>query len=507
MKPLTANILIYLLSKNECTIEKIAEIFSLNTRSIYYEIENINHILKKNKLSDLQKIQGKLSILPEEKSKIKKLFSSGNIFNAIERRLYLYLKLFSNTFISLSQEAKNLGVTRKTLSSDIKEIEQYLAEFNIKIESYPAKGVAIYGEETIIRILFTVKYYIFLLKPEICRGILKKIHEEYKEKYNFLSLERASFEIQKIFKIDSHSYFYHSFLAILFSSQIRISSKIGEKIYYNEKFYKNIKKFASKDPIYNKYLKRKNFVLLKNDEKIARILDEILEKYHLEVDDLTKYCLIDIILKGTNDETIRRKSVYYEEAIKFSEKFKKYEDSNIWDDTLLKEISFRHQLSFFKSKYNFLINSSFFRIKITPEMNSIFKIVKKICKELWGWVDLEEFWHITYILYQKLLKHKEQITPSLRVIIGDFYLGNSFLEEFYKKIKTTINIEVIEIIPAHIMKYALENNKNIDCILIFEPDISQTLAEIKIPIVLLNPYSVIESTEILKNIYQKKLSL
>jgi hypothetical protein len=93
------------------------------------------------------------------------------------------------------------------------------------------------------------------------------------------------------------------------------------------------------------------------------------------------------------------------------------------------------------------------------------------------------------------------------VIIGDFYLGNSFLEEFYKKIKTTMNIEVIEIIPAHIMKYALENNKNIDCILIFEPDISQTLAEIKIPIVLLNPYSVMESTEILKNIYQKKLSL
>lgn len=80
-----------------------------------------------------------------------------------EQRIQYILALFFSTseFIKIDTLCDELFVSRKTISTDLKSVEQYLSEYNIYLERKPYYGIAIRGFEFSLRLCLSSIFYEF----------------------------------------------------------------------------------------------------------------------------------------------------------------------------------------------------------------------------------------------------------------------------------------------------------------------------------------------------------
>ncbi|MGL5089297.1 MAG: hypothetical protein ACRC6Z_07635 [Cetobacterium sp.] len=132
-------------STNSFTLKKLSENFNVHTRTIRYDIDNINYILKNHKLSQIEKSDDGKLLLNISSNELNKIITDfGGVFSE-NRKIYLKLKFFSKELVNLTKEAQFLNVSRTTIKKDLMIIKNEMAVKNILLKEVTIKGIKIVG--------------------------------------------------------------------------------------------------------------------------------------------------------------------------------------------------------------------------------------------------------------------------------------------------------------------------------------------------------------------------
>ncbi|MGL4865928.1 MAG: HTH domain-containing protein [Cetobacterium sp.] len=174
------SILSVLNETNEFTLKKLSENFNVHTRTIRYDIDNINYILKMYKLDTIKKCEKGVFTVNLKNNEINKIINDFSGMFSENRRRYLKLKLFSKEIINLTKEADYLNTSRTTLKKDLIIIKDELLKKNIEIKELPSKGIKIVGDEEIIvqvleKEIFETVEKQFINLPNLIKNMIGKI--------------------------------------------------------------------------------------------------------------------------------------------------------------------------------------------------------------------------------------------------------------------------------------------------------------------------------------------
>lgn len=155
-----SNILKCIINSNSpITIKDIAEKFNISTRTIRYDLDIIDKYLKEilsKKLIRKPNEGISIELSKEETNKICNLFKKINDYDYVlsqnERIVYIICELLrKNDYITISNIADKMCVSRGTINNDLKLVKKWLEKNNIELESIKGRGIKAIGEEREIR--------------------------------------------------------------------------------------------------------------------------------------------------------------------------------------------------------------------------------------------------------------------------------------------------------------------------------------------------------------------
>lgn len=137
--------------KGESSLKELAKNGEINERTIRYEIEKINeYLLSKGCMVKISK--GRVEVL--EKEKIEKILEENydiKHFSAKEREKYIYLHILLERGVNQQKMCEELDISRNTSKIYLKNLEERLKKYHLKLENSYKKGVILKGEEENIR--------------------------------------------------------------------------------------------------------------------------------------------------------------------------------------------------------------------------------------------------------------------------------------------------------------------------------------------------------------------
>ncbi|MGL4672238.1 MAG: HTH domain-containing protein [Cetobacterium sp.] len=320
--------------RDDFTLKKLSENLNVHTRTIRYDIDNINYILKSYKLSEIKKYDGgklTLNIMNNDLNKIINDF--GGLFSE-NRRRYLKLKLFSKELINLTKEAEILNVSRTTIKKDLNIIKNELLLKNILFEEVATKGIKITGltrniveafEEELQKVID--KQFIDLpnilkdlvsrivgdITPEILKTRMKDIlRYEYKTVYyNKIFCKLAALNTINKLKQNKTGYNNDEINTFIFCSKGKdfILKSLSRDV--EEREEKNLEKIRE---VLREVMTE--FEILNEDEEIERLLSEIGENKMI-MPILEKICETNFYkyfykkIDGTNLDEKEIQSIFY----------------------------------------------------------------------------------------------------------------------------------------------------------------------------------------------------
>ncbi|GAA0742613.1 BglG family transcription antiterminator [Clostridium oceanicum] len=137
-------------------IKELSEKFSVSSRTIRYDLDKISYWLKENNMDLIRKpnkgikIESNLEAKNLEK-KLRGLNPYNRILSKEERQKIIFLKLYNEEKVKIEDIAKELLISKKTCSGDIKNLEKNLEKYSITIEYKNKKGLYLKGNENAIR--------------------------------------------------------------------------------------------------------------------------------------------------------------------------------------------------------------------------------------------------------------------------------------------------------------------------------------------------------------------
>lgn len=140
------------------TISGLAEKFEVSTRTIRNDIGAINEILAENGLAEVA-FQNKGQVIRTEQfSQISKLVSDGDFYTyklSKEERIKVASTLLIGAvgYITLSEIADRLFVSRATIINDLDDVKSYIKGGKLEVLSHPNKGLRVEGRESDKRLL------------------------------------------------------------------------------------------------------------------------------------------------------------------------------------------------------------------------------------------------------------------------------------------------------------------------------------------------------------------
>lgn len=148
----------------ELDIKYISEYFQVSERSIRYDIKEINEEFFQNYKSNVIDLTEGKFITNIQKNEltnlIKRTLPHSYMFTSDERIeiLLLEILLFKDKF-TLQNLSDNLLISKATLRKDIRDMNEKIKEFDVKIEINNNQGYMLAGEESNIRKLLISKLY------------------------------------------------------------------------------------------------------------------------------------------------------------------------------------------------------------------------------------------------------------------------------------------------------------------------------------------------------------
>ena len=139
------------------SLEDLSREFSVSTRTIRNELNEINTLLENDKLSPSKNIRGQGVVLilnADERRRVDKIIESysAEYYNREERYLDLIFSIgFSQKKILLYEKEEQFAISKSTMDEDMRRIRQFLDKYEIQIVSDPKLGMIFTGQEHNIR--------------------------------------------------------------------------------------------------------------------------------------------------------------------------------------------------------------------------------------------------------------------------------------------------------------------------------------------------------------------
>ena len=139
------------------SLEDLSKEFSVSTRTIRNELNEINTLLENDKLPPSKNIRGQgvvLILSADERKRVDKIIASqsADYYNRDERYLDLIFSIgFSQKKILLYEKEEQFAISKSTMDEDMRRIRQLLDKYEIQIVSDPKLGMIFTGQEHNIR--------------------------------------------------------------------------------------------------------------------------------------------------------------------------------------------------------------------------------------------------------------------------------------------------------------------------------------------------------------------
>lgn len=425
-----------LLFQDRYTINSISSILNLNSRTVRYNIKDINYTLNKYELKGVRKEKDIYYIEKKEIPKIKKLISEFSSLTSIDRRDYLLTKLLFNDKLILSHESGVLDVTRRTLNYDLVEIKKFLEHYSITVKTIPGKGLTLKGEEKNQRSLLLAFITKFLSNRADLKSIFKNlifsIIEE--ETLNTILLKFNEF-LERIEK-NLSSYSFYAIISIIIISY-RKKEKYEEEYIYPYaskeyyKYYNLVKEFTEKELD----LKLSNYSL----HMITAIILEIYSaEFEIGLDKKIRYFLTEI-QKAVEDE------------LDITKDFAK----NIFSII---------RTAVYKARFN-IVQKNFDVMDVPKFCSNIFILLQNLIPQIFDAFAVEDIIFLAVVIQEKIDEKNKMRIGTKKIVIVDNSFKQLSSKRVAEKLQQVYNVKVVGSIPAYKLGYFLKKNKDIDMII------------------------------------------
>lgn len=473
----------YVRANSITSIKDIALDLDLKERSVRYEIENINYILRLNKLEEIQKLSkgGLLFTLDKRVLNIFENFVDLEKVSKEERLDYIILKLLIEGSINISQISRKIDVCRSTIKNDLKEIEEIFNLSQINIINNK-----IFASEKDIRNYILRNYYMDISKLYYLEDRFlenkTKIQEMILRYVNYDDLCSVKTFVDTLSeKFKNNNKFYELIFSYIIISYIRVKDEKRIEFIENKSFLKST---AEYEYIADNIQSLENSLNIKYDElEILMLTDYVLGTI--------SYAYNTLIFENWIEIRILVKEIIKNVA--------KHISINILNDDILVEGLLNHiKPTIYRVKNDLSIEEELYYQSIAsyPELYSIvkkalFKLEILIGKEF-GESETALF-TIHFLASIKRNEDKLNDDKAILLVCGGGYgtsaILKNILEENYK-------VSVIDSVSYfQLLNYDLSNVDLIVSTVKLNKDIC---GKLKKPIALITPFFTFEDDEELK---------
>lgn len=402
------NILKYLSHNNNVSTKDIAQAINKSETCIRNSIKNINTFFEENNLTPLERIDGKYNLSFNISNNLSPLLLKDSIeIQAKERFNYLMFELILTEKLNLNKKTSTFNVTRKTLSLDLEEIKNFLAQKDLYLESIPWKGIYLKGDQN-NKIILSIKFLLKLILEKEFNPFSSEINKTEKLYHQYLpiEIEKKLFNLNQIilkkYNLNIGTQLSNVLLAVLIYCYLKKDSYI----------------LAEEDPLFS----LKNVKEIYNSYFSFFCSEEFLKEYpffhknsHILSSTLTRITPEILKIDITNDNIMNNIISNLESNLNF----KFTESSNLYFIQLLR-------VGNFKYKYNITHFNSFFEDiseqdkYIIDKLNSI--LIKNNINLLY-----EDLTLPALIIKHNIVKYKIQTKQKHILILDRFldcWLGN-----------------------------------------------------------------------------------
>ncbi|HBM74829.1 MAG TPA: hypothetical protein DD429_04650 [Clostridiaceae bacterium] len=458
-------------SGKSISIKQLANMFGLSERSIRYDIDNINNILKEKKLP-LIKRESEGKLLLKEKQIIINYLNSIDSFQytpEIRRKLLLYEITLSGK-INITSISKKLNTSRSTIKSDVDELKNIFNNFHLNLASNYKKGLLLVGKEEDIRKLQLKVFLDNSKMPKVDSVLFNPIIE------NFLN------GLSDIKMIED----------FIFNIQQGIGKIISDEAYNILKIYIMISVIRNKLNHTLKNIENASFLASTDEYMIIKKNKEILNKgFNIN---LNKYELLKIADLFLGSHSYNFSQSYYENWIevevlvkKLVENFSNKYGLDLTDDKeLIKGLINHIKPTLYRTQNNIKLQEFPLYAEVIKAYPKIYEITSNILKDLENFIgkkfDNDEIAIIAIYFKVSIDRNKYKLKTNKNVLLvcGLGYGTSKLLEQ---QLKQQYELNVIDSIPLHYVKKYKKMNE-VDVII---TTIRDKFPEVNKPVLVVSP--------------------
>lgn len=458
-------------SKGQTSIKEISTFTSVNDRTIRYDIEKINELLKLENISPIEKLS-KGALIHRECDKLENFIknNSQEIFFNEYRQTIILIKILFSEEICINELCESFDVTRTTIKTELGEIRKLLKENFLELEP-TGSGLKLVGDEENIRnsqLKILNQYRNLISEKNIEKRYIFNLINKYFSNINISEIEKFINYIAKQLNIvitDETYFILSNYILIMIwrIKQEKFIEKINNKNFYSEtNEFKILKKSIS-------FLEA-NFFIEVSDFELTKLTDYFLgcSSFSLNNSAYKEWIEIEIIVK------------------KIVLQFKKIHNVDLTNDTTLLNGLVNHiKPTIHRIKNGIKLENSVYE-EVIENYLTLFKHTKEALEVLEKFINLEinndEIAFIALHFKGALDRNKSNKKESKNVILicGYGYGTSKLLEQ---QLKDRYNINILDIIPLNQIKN-IDFNKNIDLII---TTLGRLELDTDIPIISINP--------------------
>ena len=472
-------ILKYLSKEKESSYKEIENVTGIKERNIRYDIERINDILSLKKLPIITKGSKGGLIFPEG-ADFNQLENDGEYIYSQEERVSLMLLtlLFDKENFKLSSFSKEFYISRSTSKRDLKLLEYYLSEKDIKLEY--SNGFSVIGNEKSISLIMKeeiVKYiYLFIENKErlnVCEQYCKKVIQNSFEDTNIREIINWVKDllngVKCVLTDESFKWYVGSILVFCLFEKHSVSYPIDDDMKIHNK---NI---IDNDKTYDLYIKKLEKIIKhkinKSDVETVIWLLYYANKYSYDLNE--SYSLIDIEAIVANLIELMSKEL----------------NINFEKDLILSAGLINHITPLINRIKNGLVIQEDIKSLLNGSDFTVCDAVKKVIRKISILDDMNNENEIAYIAIHFIASMKrinEGVTKKI-LIICRFGYGTSIMIK--EALTSQYNVKIVDTIPAYKLN-EYKNRNDIDIIVS-----TSELNDVDKPVIVVNSLSDIENTE------------
>ena len=140
-------------TEQEISLTELAEEFQISQRTVRNDLNAINDLLTEQTLANIRLGKGGKILRQKDfpeilKSLDEKDFYDYKLSKEERKKIASVLLVTVSGYITLSEIAEHMAVSRATVINDLDEIKIYIHKGNLEVQSHPNKGLSVKGSES-----------------------------------------------------------------------------------------------------------------------------------------------------------------------------------------------------------------------------------------------------------------------------------------------------------------------------------------------------------------------